>query len=282
MAKKPSITIVGPGNLGRALGGSLRAAGYRIDEIISRGARSSRQRGRNLARILSARPETMRSARLHADIIWFCVPDREIAAAAGQLTKRVDWQAKLAFHSSGALPSDQLQALRQRGAAVASLHPLMTFVPNSEPQLAGVPFGFEGDRAAATMARRIVRDLKGEFFLVPKDRKSAYHTWGAFTSPLLLAALVSAEEAAEIAGIDRATARRRMLPIIRQTIANYASHGPAGAFSGPIIRGDIETIARHLRALRGSPVREVYIALARSALHNLPARNRTALARILG
>jgi predicted short-subunit dehydrogenase-like oxidoreductase (DUF2520 family) len=73
------------------------------------------------------------------------------------------------------------------------------------------------------------------------------------------------------------------LPIVRQTIANYAREGPAGAFSGPIVRGDAATLKKHVQALRGNPeAKEVYLALARSAIKNLPARNQRLLKQALG
>lgn len=282
MARKPTITIIGPGNLGSALGLSLYLAGYRIPEVVTQPGRSRRKQVRDLAREIGARAQTTSSARLDAETIWFCVPDREIAAVAHLLAGHTNWTGKVALHSSGALASDELESLRRTGAAVASLHPLMTFVRASRPRLAGVPFAFEGDRAAMPVARRIVEDLHGELFTISRQQKAAYHAWGAFASPLLLATLVTAEEVAEIAGIDRKTARRRMLPIVRRTIENYASHGPEGAFSGPIIRGDADTISRHLKALRQARgVRELYLALARSAMRNLPVKNRKALAKIL-
>jgi len=130
------------------------------------------------------------------------------------------------------------------------------------------------------VGRRIVRDLGGEVFVIEKRYKPAYHAWGAFTSPLLVALLVMAEQVAEMAGINRTRARRRMLPIVRQTIANYARQGPAGAFSGPIVRGDAATLKKHVRSLRGDPeAKNVYLALARSAIKHLPARNQRLLNR---
>lgn len=73
-----------------------------------------------------------------------------------------------------------------------------------------------------------------------------------------------------------------MLPIITQTLANYARLGAPGSFSGPIARGDVATIEKHLRGLLEVPrAREVYIALARSALRDLPSKNRAALEKIL-
>jgi predicted short-subunit dehydrogenase-like oxidoreductase (DUF2520 family) len=158
----------------------------------------------------------------------------------------------------------------------------MTFVPGVVPEFADVPFAVEGDASAVRLARRIARDLGGRAFAIDKKYKPAYHAWGAFASPLLLSLLVTAERVAAVAGVPREIARTRMLPIIRQTLANYAKRGPAGAFSGPIIRGDAATLEKHLRVLRRVPeAREVYLALARSALKNLPAKNKQQLRKVL-
>jgi len=203
------------------------------------------------------------------------VPDRDIAAVAGDLSSRAVWKGRTAFHSSGALASDELNVLRKRGASVASVHPLMTFVRGSVPSLKGVPFAVEGDAAAVRVGRRIVRDLGGEAFSIRKRHKAAYHAWGAFTSPLLVSALVTAERVARAAGLSAAEARKKMLPIVRQTIANYAKLGPAGAFSGPLVRGDAEIVRKHLETLKKIPeAKEVYLALAKSALRYLPVRQR--------
>jgi predicted short-subunit dehydrogenase-like oxidoreductase (DUF2520 family) len=210
------------------------------------------------------------------------VPDREIAAAARRLASVVDWTKKIAFHSSGALASDELKSLRQRGAAVASVHPLMTFVSGSMPSLIGVPFAMEGDAAAVRSARQIVRALGGEAFTIRKQHKAAYHAWGAFASPLLVAMLVTAEQLARKAGLSAVEARKMVLPIVRQTIANYGALGAAGAFSGPIVRGDAEIVRKHLRVVREVPeTTDVYLALAQAALRYLPARNRADLKRAL-
>jgi predicted short-subunit dehydrogenase-like oxidoreductase (DUF2520 family) len=220
---------------------------------------------------------------LDADIVWFCVPDREIASASRQLASIVGWEGKTAFHSSGALASDELNALRRHGAAVASLHPMMTFVSGSIAPLQGVPFAIEGDKAAVLVARRVVKNLGGEAFAIRKQQKAAYHARGSFASPLLVALLVTGEQLARKAGLSAVEARKKMLPIVKQTIANYEALGPAGAFSGPIVRGDAETVGKHGRALTKTPeARAVYLALARAALRYLPARNRAQLKKALG
>jgi len=278
MVKKPRIVIVGPGRLGSALTLELKQAGYRISEIISRKSPASRRKGAALARKVKARASTCDNPHLDADIVWFCVPDREIAPVSHQLALVIDWKKKIAFHSSGALLSDELDSLRRRGASVASVHPLMTFVHGSVPSLSGVHFAVEGDTAAVGAARRIVRDLRGDVFTIPKQHKAAYHAWGAFASPLLVATLVTAEQVARKAGLSAAESRKKMLPIVRQTVANYELLGPAEAFSGPIVRGDAEIVRKHLQVLKKIPeARDVYRALARVALRHLPVRNRAKL-----
>lgn len=275
MAAKPSIAMIGPGRLGTALTVELKRAGYEITEIASRDNPRSERAARKLAREVGAQVSTSNHARLDADLIWFCVPDREIAAASRQLAGVTKWKNKIAFHSSGALLSDELNALRRRGAAVASLHPLMTFVHNSTPPLKSVPFAVEGDAPALRAAQKIVRNLGGEVFTIRQQNKAAYHAWGAFASPLLVALLATAEQLARTAGLSAAEARKKMLPIVRQTITNYEALGPADAFSGPIVRGDADILRKHLRILRKLPeAKGAYLALARAALKYLPARNK--------
>jgi predicted short-subunit dehydrogenase-like oxidoreductase (DUF2520 family) len=279
---KPRIAIVGAGNLASALAVSLRAAGYAIDQIISRPQAASLRRARRLAREVGASAVTIAQAQIRADIIWFCVPDGAIASAAASLTKATNWNGKIALHSSGALTSDELAVLRDRGAAVASVHPLMTFVRNSRPPLAGVPFAIEGSPKAMRTARTIVQDLRAHPFPIRKEQKEAYHAWGMFASPLLTALLAASERVAAAAGVNRKAARARMLPILKQTLANYQALGAPGALSGPIARGDVATVEKHLKVLSGVPgARAVYVALARAALRDLPARNRAALDKML-
>ena len=282
MPPKPQIAIVGPGRLGSALSVALTKAGYRINEIVSRDSPDSQSRAREIARKTRSFTTTLKTANLDSDLIWFCVPDREIAVAARALIRSTEWKGKVAFHSSGALTSDGLNALRRQGAAVASLHPMMTFVRSSIPSLKGVAFALEGDAKAVRLARRITRDLGGEAFPISNTNKIAYHALGGFSSPLLVALLVTAEQVARAAGFSTTQARKIMLPIVRQTLANYSALGPAGAFSGPIVRGDAPIVRQHLRTLQKIPkAKEVYVALARAALQYLPARNHKELGKLL-
>ena len=282
LSAKPHIAIVGAGNLASSLAASLGRAGYQIDEIISRGKATSLRRARTLARRVGASAVAVAQAQIQAEVVWFCVPDGAIATAAEALARAADWNGKIALHSSGALTSDELAALRKLGAAVASAHPLMTFVRGSRPVLAGVPFAIEGDSKALRSARSIILNLRGRPFTIRKQQKEAYHAWGMFASPLLTALLATTERVAAAAGIGRKAARDRMLPILRQTLANYSRLGAPASFSGPIVRGDVKTVGKHLKILRTIPgARKVYVALAQAALRDLPARNRAALEKIL-
>jgi predicted short-subunit dehydrogenase-like oxidoreductase (DUF2520 family) len=282
MSAKPHIAIVGAGNLASSLAVSLRAVGYEIEQIIARESAASMRRARRLAREIGASAARAARARIRSNVVWFCVPDAAIASAAESLAEAANWRGKVALHSSGALISDELAVLHRLGAAVASVHPLMTFVRGSRPSLMDVPFALEGDQKAVRAARAIVRDLRGQPFNIQKQHKAAYHAWGMFASPLLTALLAASEHVAGAAGVRRKAARERMLPILKQTLANYARLGAPGSFSGPIARGDVATVKKHLKILRGVPgAREVYLALARSALRDLPAKNRVGLERIL-
>ncbi len=290
MTGKPTIAIVGAGSLATFLAVALDAAGFTITEIVARASPQSRRKARKLAVKVGAKVVTANSAVLDATLLWLCVPDREIRGAAWFLADHLVARAlahqnvriRFALHSSGALSSRELAPLRSAGAEVASVHPLMTFVAGARPSLTGVPFAVEGDAAATRVASRIVRQLGGESFALPASRKAAYHAWATMTSPLLLAYLVTLEEAARAAGLSRQEARRASLPIIRQTLANYSRLGPARSFSGPMVRGDAETVAKHMAALKKHPgPHQVYVALARAALRGLPVKNQNELKRLL-
>jgi predicted short-subunit dehydrogenase-like oxidoreductase (DUF2520 family) len=279
--RRPRIAVVGTGKLGSALVLSLRASGYSISEIVSRNRKDSRHRAKALARQVGSAATTFQKTALPANLVWFCVPDGEIAKAARLLAPK-DWKGKIAVHSSGALTAAELAVLRARGARVASAHPMMTFVEGSMPALNGVGFAIEGDPLAVQVVTRIVRRLGAESIPIDRKDKPLYHAWGTFASPLLTALLATTEQVARRAGLSRQEAQRRMMPILRQTLANYASFGAPNAFSGPIVRGDSETVKRHLQALESAPAaRKVYAALAQAAIEYLPTKNKARLRRVI-
>ena len=279
---RPSISIVGPGNLGTALALTLPAAGYEVKFLGVRANRPVKSHTSSLARKIKARLIVLGAQPLATDVIWIAVPDDAIAGVARALAPSQDWKGKVAFHSSGALNSDELAALRAKGAHVASVHPMMTFVRGKVPAMAGVSFAVEGDAAAVRVAKNIVQDLGGSAFVIRKQNKVLYHVFGSFASPMVIALMASLEQVARVAGIRRSDVKRVMTPLLWQTLRNHLDQDAASAFSGPLVRGDVATVCKHLDELEKLPeAKAVYVALTRAALKLLPVRNRKALEREL-
>jgi predicted short-subunit dehydrogenase-like oxidoreductase (DUF2520 family) len=261
---------------------TLPSAGYVVKFIARRPKSATSREAAGLARRVKAQLVTLGKEPLASDLVWITVPDDAIVATALQLARTQDWKGKIVFHSSGALTSDDLAPLREQGAKVASLHPGMTFVRGPAPRMSGVAFAVEGDPAAVRVAKRIVRDLGGTTYAIDKRNKVLYHAFGSFASPLVVALMASLERVAKAAGIRPGDVKTMMVPLLRQTLQNYLQHDAASAFSGPLVRGDVATVRRHLEKLKVVPeARAVYIALASSAVKNLPVKNRKAMQREL-
>lgn len=279
-SSKPTVAVVGAGNVASALGPALCRAGYRIVEVVVRDRPESRRRGAALARKWKCRIEVRRQSRLDADIVILAVTDDAIASTAREIARRADWAGKVVMHLSGARSASELNALKKRGAAVGSFHLMNTFVRGVQPRLEGTFVAVEGDRRAVAIAEAMARDIQCRPFRVRSKDKVLYHAMGAFASPLLVALLAIAEEVGRKAGVKYP--RRVLDKLLMQTLLNYRKKGPAAAFSGPINRGDVATIKRHLKALRGTEqAGEVYRLLGRSALRSLPVKARAAFRKLL-
>ena len=277
-ARAFTVSIVGAGNLGTALALTLPGAGCEVKVLATRAKSGERRHAAALARRVKARLVPLGTYPLDTDLVWITVPDDAVAQVASRLARTQDWKGRLVFHSSGALTSDELAPLREKGARVASVHPMMTFVRGSVPSMANVAFAIEGDVVATRVARTIVERLGGRPFSIKKQRKVLYHAFGSFASPLVVALMSSLEQVAQAAGLRKRDIKPVMLPLLLQTLQNYLYHDAASAFSGPLARGDVATVRRHLEELKVVPeAREVYLALARVAVKNLPGKNRTQL-----
>jgi predicted short-subunit dehydrogenase-like oxidoreductase (DUF2520 family) len=278
-----SISIVGSGNLARAMGPALKDAGYALDGIVSRSLAESRKRAAELAARLWTTVIDLEDFRPNSDIIWIFHTDDALAGTAETLAKHGTWKNKLVLHSSGALTSDVLAPLRKKGAHTASLHPMMTFVRDGAGiDISKVPFAVEGDRNGVAAAKEIIRRLNAEVFEIRKENKVLYHALGSFSSPMIVATLVTAERVGKAAGLSQKDVRKIMTPIFLQTSVNFLQRGAAAAFSGPIKRGDLNTIRRHLEKLEKVPgAAEVYRALVKSALIDLPAGRKQEISRLL-
>ena len=269
-ARKTDVALIGLGNWGTSLAAALNRARIPLSEVIVRRCKPS-----------SPLPTvSWKKADLDARILWLCVPDSAISEVAAQIARhRPDLRGQIVIHSSGALTVDALDRVRRAGAAVASIHPVMTFPTRDPVALDGVLFAVEspGPGARRTL-HGIIRKLGGRPFDISSSNKALYHAAGTLASPLLVSHLAAAIETARLAGLDARTAAQWVEALATATARNLFARGPSRSFSGPFARGDAPTIHLHLQALQKHPIlADVYRSLALHALATLPVRNRQVL-----
>ncbi|MGH9713164.1 MAG: Rossmann-like and DUF2520 domain-containing protein [Candidatus Acidiferrales bacterium] len=281
-----TISIVGAGRVGRTLAHRLRQLGWRIGAVVTQSKKTSRAAVRAIG---GGTPHaSLTREALAADIILVTTPDGMLATVARSLAKfsGENYGGKIALHTSGALDRSVLSPLARRGASTGSLHPMQTFSGRGAPQLAGVIFAVEGDRAALRAAQKIARSLGGVPVTVRGANKPAYHAAGALVAGHSLALAEAATRILVKLGFSRRRALEALLPLIRQMLDNYEQLGPQAAWTGPIARGDYSTVAKHGRALRRYPreINDSYAALALLAarvLSKQPAITRKKIQRAL-
>jgi predicted short-subunit dehydrogenase-like oxidoreductase (DUF2520 family) len=245
--------------MGQGLGLALREAGHRVI-LMSRALHP-------VAPPLRLHEGARGIALRDADIIVLAVPDGAIESLAAELAAEgAVHRAHAVLHLSGLRDRRALAPLAGTGAALGSLHPLQTV---SDPSTAGARFagayaGVEGDERALAAAEAVAGSLHMTPVRIPAEAKAAYHAGAAFAANYTTALVAVAERLAAGAGIHPDIARRLYLPLIRGAAANLEA-GPAAALTGPVRRGDVETVMAHLAAL-GPADRALYLLLAREAL----------------
>jgi predicted short-subunit dehydrogenase-like oxidoreductase (DUF2520 family) len=238
-AELPALAIVGAGRVGSSLAAAAERAGLEVT--------------------LAGREDALEASRA-AEAVLLCVPDREIERAAAGIAP-VASSLRYAGHTSGAATLNALQPLAEAGAQTFSLHPLQT-VPDRDTDLTGAPCAVAGSSAdALALARGLAERLQMRPFEVPEESRAAYHAAAAIASNFLVALGESAASLLEGLGPD--DARELLAPLVLRTAANWSEQG-AAALTGPIARGDEETVAAHLEALRerAPELIPVYEALA--------------------
>jgi predicted short-subunit dehydrogenase-like oxidoreductase (DUF2520 family) len=267
-----TLAIVGAGRVGRALGRRLRELGWKIGAVVARNESSARRAVRFIG---SGTPLPQMSRRILASTcILIATPDGAIASVADELSRIGGEELKrhVILHTSGALDSTVLNAVRRHGAAVGSMHPLQTFNGVAVPPLEGKVFAIEGDAQAVRKARKIARAVGAAPSPIEAPKKPLYHAAGALAAGHALVVVESAVQLMMALGTKRAEAMRALLPMTRQVLQNYERLGMKAAWTGPLARGDYEVVARHLNALQEySPeYHKAYDALNRLAEKILP------------
>jgi predicted short-subunit dehydrogenase-like oxidoreductase (DUF2520 family) len=262
-----TISIIGAGRVGRALGRCLRELGWKIGAVVTR----SEPTARKVVRSIGAGHAHAFLTRqvVAAQVILITTPDRCVAEVAQELARigAEELRGKIVLHTSGALSSDVLDPLRQYGASVGSMHPLQTFSGVGVPPLDGKVFAIEGDAQATRMARAIARALGAIPVHIEGSKKPLYHAAGALAAGNVLALMEAATRLMTAAGMKRREAVRALLPLTRQVLENFERLGPRAAWTGPLSRGDYGVVARHTEAMKVMPVEfaQAYEAVNRLA-----------------
>ncbi|HEY6268922.1 MAG TPA: DUF2520 domain-containing protein [Candidatus Acidoferrum sp.] len=264
-----SLSIIGAGRVGNALGRRLSELGWKIDAVVTRSDAGARR----AVRFIGAGKASAGLTRqiLVSRVILIATPDDQIANVAQELARigGEELHGKVVLHTSGAMDSVVLEAVRKRGAKVGSLHPLQSFSGVAVPSLEGRIFTVEGETQAVRVARRIARALGGSPVCLAGSKKLLYHAAAAMAAGHVLAVEEAATQLFVSLGMKRSEAVRGLLPLTRQVLENFETLGPRAAWTGPLSRGDYKIVRAHLDALQESP-RE--FAQAYEALNRLAAR----------
>ncbi len=250
MLLKDSIAILGMGKVGTAVGYLLRSAGYRITAIASRSIKSAEKAVKCTGGKIYA---SFTDAASQADCIFITTADDAIAAVCEKIAgERGVGVGKKLVHMSGAGGLDLLESASKAGAHVSSIHPIQSFVSveGAVKNIPGSTFGVTAEEEIRDWAVQIVRDLGGVPFFLSDADKPLYHAAACMASNYLVVLMYMVEEVYKSVGLNRESAIKAFWPLVTGTIDNIENRGTVQSLTGPISRGDIETVKIHIEAFR--------------------------------
>lgn len=244
-----TLNLIGAGHVGRVLGRLFAQHGcFEIRQVLTRSAASAQAAADFIgAGVAVSGYDQLRPAAVHL----LAVGDDQIADACAALAQAVPLQDSIVFHCSGALSSGQLQAARDAGALVASVHPIRSFADPAAvaAQFSGTFCGVEGDDAALAVLTPGLQAIGAQPVTIAASAKTVYHAAAVFASNYLVTVLDAALRAYQAAGIPEPVARQMAQPLAAESMANVFRLGAAAALTGPIARGDFATVARQQQAV---------------------------------
>lgn len=252
-----AVSLVGPGRAGTAVAAALVARGWDVVAVAGRSVDAASV-ARAAARF-GAPARDVADAGRGADVVVVATPDTVIADAAARLGPGLR-RGALVVHLSGACTLDELHKLRlaRPDVEVGSLHPLQSF-PSPEVGVRRLPGSWCAVDGSASVERLAVA-LGMRPFRVEEGSRAAYHAAAVVASNHLVALVAQAARLVESVGVPSAA----LLPLARASLDNVALLGPERALTGPVARGDVDTVRRHLEALPPAE-RRAYRALADQA-----------------
>ena len=251
------LAIAGAGRVARSLGKLLNDRGQRVVAVASRNP----SRAETAAAFIGNGVQSVTYSELAstANRILIAVSDDAIEPIAKILAGGL--REGTVLHTSGIYGTDVLAGLTEQGNSCAGLHPLQTIATLEQglEKLPGSTFSISGSGRAAEWAEQIVNLLEGEILRIAPDRKPTYHAAAVMASNYVVALIDAAVEVMGAAGVESEAARRALAPLIRASVEN-ALEQPAEALTGPIQRGDIQTLMLHLNGLSsvGPSINELY------------------------
>lgn len=259
------VGVIGAGRVGAVLARVLRDAGH---DVVAAAGESDASRGRIealLPGVEGAKPTEVARA---SDLLLLTVPDDMLANVVRVLSDSGAIRAgQVVVHTSGRHGLAVLEPARALGARTVAMHPAMTFTGTAVdlPRLTGCVFGVTADDADRELTERLVADLGGRPMWVPEDRRTLYHAGLAHGANHLVTLVSEAMEILSAAGADDPAATLR--PLLTAALDNALGHGDA-ALTGPIVRGDVETVRAHLADLLANAPQTLpsYLALAHATL----------------
>jgi predicted short-subunit dehydrogenase-like oxidoreductase (DUF2520 family) len=266
---KENVAIIGCGTVGTALAKLLGRAGYPIVGISTTDAERAHQMAQQIgvSRSSSAPWEVTRKAGL----VFITTPDDIIQTTCETLASKNAFDpGTVVIHCSGSHPSTILESAQRCNALTLSIHPLQTFASpeQAEALVPGSYFGVEGEPEAMPVARRLVEDLEGIYLEISPAVKPLYHAAAVTVSNYLVVLVHMSMEFDRAAGISSQTAYQALRPLIDGTLRNIETQGVPGALTGPIARGDLVTVADHVKSIEeyAPQFLSMYTTLARHAI----------------
>ncbi|UCE19007.1 MAG: DUF2520 domain-containing protein [Gemmatimonadota bacterium] len=244
------VAIIGTGVVGTAIGIALSRRGYAVSGVADRTIDVARRTARRLGQIHYG-TDVIEVAK-KADFIFITtaddaiVPTCETIAAGGGVMR-----GDIFIHCSGALSSDALGSARDCGAFVASMHPVGVFadVETAVDQLPTLSYSLEGDDEAVTEAEIIVKKLGGTPLRVSKEEKVYLHIAACLTANYTVTLFDVALQVVRRLRFSKDEAVSVLLPLLKGAVEALEKNGMPGALTGPLARGDIHTIRRHIEAI---------------------------------
>ncbi|AFV12841.1 putative NAD(P) dependent oxidoreductase [Thermacetogenium phaeum DSM 12270] len=246
------LGFIGAGKVGSAFAVLLQQAGYEVVGVASR----SRESADRLAQRLGVPVFPKEELASRSQVLFLTTSDDAIASVAAELAEKgAIHPGQILLHMSGAHSSQVLAPAAERGAVTLSVHPIQSFasVDQAVALLPGSYFSIEGDERGYGFAREMVEKLKGKHFILKSESKVLYHAAACTACNYLVGLLDVAAQLLEAAGVPGEVGLPAFFPLVEGTFENVKKLGIPGALTGPISRGDLGTVAKHLAALEGLP-----------------------------